>query len=308
MLLPSLQFDHSAQHFQANASENYADLLPGLDRPLSVTFQLTRGCNFRCIYCSEPPGIRSRPLEEMKRIVDNLAGTRRIILSGGEPMVYRHFWELLEYIRPRFELVVLSTNASRITIAEALRLKEYVDYIDVTVDGPRRQHDLIRGHYDLVARGLHAIAAAEIPLSIICVYLPGNKDVMHYICQTGDFLDARKVKILTPIPKGESKNIFTEFVSSEEIAALTAFLKAEKEKNGWKVRITISDWTKIGPGHAILVEPDGRAVASPVWYDKDCLRPFGNLHNESGTDVWSNYEFKENHLKKYLETTLDVIA
>jgi hypothetical protein len=33
---------------------------------------------------------------------------------------------------------------------------------------------------------------------------------------------------------------------------------------------------RIGPGHAILVEPDGRAGASPVWQAPDCLEPFGN--------------------------------
>jgi len=104
-----------------------------------------------------------------------------------------------------------------------------------------------------------------------------------------------------------SKNIFAGFVPTGEIDALTAYLRREKERNGWRVRITISDWTRIGQGHAILVEPDGRAIASPVWEHPDCLLPFGNLAEEDMEDLWQKYPYKENHMNKYLENTLIVV-
>jgi MoaA/NifB/PqqE/SkfB family radical SAM enzyme len=166
----------------------------------------------------------------MKQMIDKLKGMRRIIFSGGEPMMYKYFWEILEYARDKFELVVLSTNASRITREAATRLKGLVDYVDVTVDGPRKQHDLIRGHYDEVIRGLMHVALEDIPRSIICVYLPGNCDVIHYICHTGDMLGAHKVKILTPIPKGRSQGIFADFVTGDELVNLKIPRRGKTEK------------------------------------------------------------------------------
>jgi len=141
MLLPTVRFDDQAQCFKATEDEQTDALISSMDRPLSLTFQLTRNCNFRCVYCSEPPGIRSRTKDEVLDMIDKLRGMRRIIFSGGEPMAYKYFWESLEHAQGKFDLIVLSTNASFITRDAAARLKDLVDYVDVTVDGPRRQHD-----------------------------------------------------------------------------------------------------------------------------------------------------------------------
>jgi MoaA/NifB/PqqE/SkfB family radical SAM enzyme len=307
MLLPTVRFDDGEQRFTADDAEATDGLVAAMDRPLSLTFQLTRNCNFRCVYCSEPPGIRTRTLPEVLDMIDKLSGMRRIIFSGGEPMAYKHFWTALEHAQGKFELVVLSTNASLVTRDAAARLKDLVDYVDVTVDGPRRQHDAIRGQYDKVIRGLRRIAEEDIPLSVICVYMDGNRDVIHYIAQTGDIFGARKVKVLTTIPKGLSKNLFEDFTTGEQLERLYDSLQREKQRNGWTPRITIADWMRIGEGHAILVEPDGRAVASPVWHEPDCIAPFGNLHTQTAAELWQAFPFKRHHLDKYLERTMLVL-
>lgn len=309
--LPELTFDPEAQCFKALGGETTGDLVSRMDRPLSLTFQLTRDCNFSCTYCSEPPGIRSRSHEDLLAMIDKLTGMRRIILSGGEPMQYRRFWEVLEFCQDRFEQVVLSTNASMITREAAARLRELVDYVDITVDGPRHQHNLIRGSYDWVIRGLRRVAEEEIPLSVICVYMSkdgvSNKRLIHYICQTGDIFDAKKVKILTTIPKGYSTNLFADFSTGEELEQLRDFLDEQRKLCGWRPRITIADWMRIGAGHAILIEPDGRAVASPVWTEQQCVTPFGNLHVQTAAELWAAFPYKNEHLDKYLERTMIVM-
>jgi MoaA/NifB/PqqE/SkfB family radical SAM enzyme len=103
---------------------------------------------------------------------------------------------------------------------------------------------------------------------------------------------AKKVKILTTIPKGYSRNLFEDFTTGEELDELEEFLTAEREACGWLPRITIADWMKIGAGHAILIEPDGRAVASPVWQELDCIAPFGNLHEQTANQLWEAYPYK----------------
>lgn len=307
MLLPQVTFDDDQQCFITADGETTDGLVSGMTMPLSATFQLTRNCNFKCVYCSEPPGIRTRPLEEVLAMIDKLAGMRRIIFSGGEPMAYKHFWTALEHAQGKFERIVLSTNASMITRDAAARLRDLVHYVDITVDGPRRQHNDIRGQYDKVIRGLSRVAEEGIPLSVICVYLGRNKHVINYIAHTGDIFGARKVKILTTIPKGMSRNLFEDFTTGEELDQLHDYLQAEKQRNGWTPRITIADWMRIGPGHAILIEPDGRAIASPVWDAPDCLQPFGNLHEDTAAGLWDQFPYKQNHLNKYLERTMVVL-
>jgi MoaA/NifB/PqqE/SkfB family radical SAM enzyme len=307
MLLPTVHFDDEAQCFKADRQEATDALLAQMDLPLSATFQLTRNCNFTCVYCSEPPGIPTRTLEDVLAMVDKLAGMRRIIFSGGEPMAYKHFWTVLEHAQGKFERIVLSTNASMITRDGAARLKDLVHYIDITVDGPRRQHDKIRGNYDWVIRGLRRVAEEQIPLSVICVYMSGNKKVINYIAQTGDIFGAKKVKILTTIPKGMSKNLFEDFTTGQELEDLYAYLQREKHNNGWQPRITIADWMRIGAGHAILIEPDGRAIASPVWDAPDCLVPFGDLHEQTAQQMWRAFPYKQQHLDKYLERTMMIV-
>lgn len=328
--LPELRFDHVEQCYRTADTNSTEDLIEKMTVPLSATYQLTRFCNLKCVYCSEPPDGVSTKLDVHLERIDRLAGMRRIIVAGGEPMVYKHFWPFMEYIRDKFEVVVLSTNAVMIGPDEAARLEGLVDYIDITLDGPRRQHDAIRGDYPKVTRGLMAVALARIPLSVICVYMPpernmlaaprpGNRDVIHYICQQADLLGAVKTKILTPIPKGRSENIFEEFVARRELDDLADFLAVEKDRNGWRSRIIISDWTRIGKGHAWLIEPDGRVVASPVWGMPDCVHPFGSMaappairrgesfeYDLDAAALWAAYPYRKQHLAKYLERTLIV--
>ncbi|QQR52356.1 radical SAM protein [bacterium] len=173
--LPELQFDHQEQCYRNESGQSTTELVAQMTAPLSATYQLTRFCNLKCVYCSEPPDGVSTPLGLHLERVDRLAGMRRIIVAGGEPMVYKHFWPFMEYLRDRFEVVVLSTNAVFIGPDEASRLKELVDYVDVTLDGPRRQHNAIRGDYAKVTRGMMSVAIAGIPLSAICVYMPAEQ-------------------------------------------------------------------------------------------------------------------------------------
>lgn len=90
-LLPNVRFDADDQCYKTDDALNVEDLVAAMTMPLSATYQSTRDCNLRCAYCSEPPGIRTSPLELHKEKIDKLAGMRRIILSGGEPMDYPHF-------------------------------------------------------------------------------------------------------------------------------------------------------------------------------------------------------------------------
>lgn len=78
--MEKIRFDHKEQHFRLNSKEF---VIP--EYPLTVTLQITRRCNLQCPYCSESEFISDPTLKEIEKMIKNLKGVNRIIISGGEP-------------------------------------------------------------------------------------------------------------------------------------------------------------------------------------------------------------------------------
>ncbi|MEM5879242.1 MAG: radical SAM protein [Candidatus Aenigmatarchaeota archaeon] len=296
-----IRFDYEEQHFILESEEF---VIP--EYPLTMTSQITRRCNLNCIYCSESGFIPDPSQEELKRMVNNLKGVERVIVSGGEPTLRRDLFSILEIYKNNFNVVAMSTNATSIDLETAKRLSKYVNYVDVTIDGPRHIHNRIRGSYDKVMYGLWNLKQAGVEFSIVMVLLEENIDYVSHVAQISDVLGAKKLKILTPIPKGRGKTIVSKKPSSLKIKEVFDYLKQQKDKVGWNTRITLTDWENIGEGHALLIHPNGDVVASPVWSKESCIDYVGNILEENIKDIWAKYPYKENHVKKYIEKTLMV--
>ncbi len=78
----------------------------------------TYDCNLDCTYCYAR-GVGHSPdehmsLDDLRSVLDWAAeaGVDSLLLSGGEPTVYRHFAELLNYARDRKMVVNLTTNGN----------------------------------------------------------------------------------------------------------------------------------------------------------------------------------------------------
>lgn len=296
--MENFSFDLKKQHFFLNGTEI---TIP--DLPLTITLQITRNCNLKCIYCSESEYIPDPSLEEIFKMIKNLNGVPRIIISGGEPTLRNDLIPILKECKKNFDIVAMASNCTQI-IDEQL---EYLDYLDVTIDGPRKIHNKIRGSYEETIKGILKLKEYNKDFSIVMVLLEQNKNYVSYIANIADFIGAKKLKILCPIPKGRGKKVFKNKISSKEIISIGKDLEINKEELGWKIHISLTNWEQIGEGHAILIHPNGDLVASPVWTKEGCLDYIGNILNESIKNLWLNYPYKTNHVKKYIEKTLITI-
>ena len=90
------------------------------DRLLSMEIEFSRDCNFRCTYCYVED--RTASPDEMSRgeIKDVLLqakslGARKIILLGGEPSIYPHLTEMLDFLAHQSFAVEMFTNGSGVT-------------------------------------------------------------------------------------------------------------------------------------------------------------------------------------------------
>jgi mycofactocin radical SAM maturase len=124
----------------------------GLDAPICLTWELTYACNLECVHCLSSSGRRD-PDElttaEAKRVLDELRELQvfYINIGGGEPMIRRDFFELVEYSIGQGIGVKFSTNGAFIDAERARRLTA-LDYLDVQIslDGTDAvTNDAVRG-------------------------------------------------------------------------------------------------------------------------------------------------------------------
>ena len=139
-------------------------LKAGLDAPICLTWELTYACNLQCVHCLSSSGQRDpRELStaEAKRVIDELRDLQvfYINIGGGEPMIRRDFFDIVEYSVSNGIGVKFSTNGAFIDAATARRLAA-LDYLDIqlSIDGAdEATNDAVRGAGSLGerARPLH---------------------------------------------------------------------------------------------------------------------------------------------------------
>src|SRR5579862_2865073 len=116
--------------------------------PLSVQLDITYRCNERCVHCYlDHDDHGEMTTAEIKGVLDQLAdaGVFFLTLSGGEVLMRRDFFEIVEYARGLLFNVKIKTNAVMIHAAEAQRIRELgVEQVQLSVYSHRPEiHDAI---------------------------------------------------------------------------------------------------------------------------------------------------------------------
>ncbi|HJW96755.1 MAG TPA: anaerobic ribonucleoside-triphosphate reductase activating protein [archaeon] len=110
------------------------------------------GCNFRCPFCHnrelvlEPEKSGSIPEQE---VLDFLEGRREwldgIVVSGGEPTIYRDLPEFFGKLKGLGYPVKLDTNGTNPGMLKELMEKGLVDYIAMDIKGPLESYGKASG-------------------------------------------------------------------------------------------------------------------------------------------------------------------
>ena len=136
-------------------------LKAGLDAPICLTWEITYACNLQCVHCLSSSGTRDpRELstDQAKAVLDELRDLQvfYINIGGGEPMIRKDFFEILQHAEANDIGVKFSTNGTYITAENARRLAamNYLD-IQISLDGVDvATNDAVRG------KGSYATAMA----------------------------------------------------------------------------------------------------------------------------------------------------
>ena len=145
------------------------DLRTGLDAPICLTWELTYGCNLACVHCLSSSGRRDPhelTTDECLAVLDELAALQvfYVNVGGGEPLVRRDFFTILDGASERGIGVKFSTNGALLDAQAAHRLAA-MDYVDVQIslDGASAlTNDGVRGRgsYAAARRAMDHLAAA----------------------------------------------------------------------------------------------------------------------------------------------------
>jgi MoaA/NifB/PqqE/SkfB family radical SAM enzyme len=145
-----------------------APLLPRVDPiehlPIVILYPHSR-CNCRCVMCDIwritdkreiDPGDLASWLPEWRRL-----GVRRVVLSGGEPLMHSSFSPLCEALRGAdIGITLLSTGL--LLSRHAADVARYCDDVVVSLDGPRAVHNEVRNiprAYEKLRDGVRAVKA-----------------------------------------------------------------------------------------------------------------------------------------------------
>ena len=158
-------------------------------RPEGVTFELTYGCNLRCVHCYNPTH-RALPHElttsEICSLLNQIAelGVLTITFTGGEPSVRPDIEHILRHARRQGLVIQLLTNATRITPSFVTVLREVgVAQINVSIYGATEaiyeRMTGVAGSYRQFRQGLTYLANGQLPVIVRMPVTTINYEEIH---------------------------------------------------------------------------------------------------------------------------------
>jgi radical SAM protein with 4Fe4S-binding SPASM domain len=120
-------------------------------KPLYVKLKVFYGCNLKCEMCNHWRETRQTPvpIERFKEVIRELGelGTKKIHISGGEPMLRPQISDLVELASAQGIKVTMTSNGTLVDKVKAKRLVEGgLRGVNISIDSPnRKMHEKIRG-------------------------------------------------------------------------------------------------------------------------------------------------------------------
>ncbi len=270
---------------------------PDMTYPISVEMTLTNACNMNCVYCSDAM-LRSRQgmteqisLEEFKRLFDDLAkgGTKGIVIEGGgEPTLYSHFDEVVDYARGSGLAVGLITNGSRRLPEETLSKFEW---IRVSLDASTAEE----------YKELKGVGFYERVLDNIAYYARHCPAV-----GVGYVVTSRNISQIEPLVMRlrEMKAAYIQLrpvVDCDELyprGVDLSYLKVYRT-NGFGVQVDGMVENAEGGNHGLpcyassitsVISGDGSVYICGRLNIYDWLKPIGNIKEKSFSEIWGGEE------------------
>lgn len=209
--------------------------------PAGVLWDLTSKCNLRCRHCVVSAGEECNDelgFEDCCRLIDEFAdfGVAQLILSGGEPMIRKDFFDIAEYVASRNILIQVATNGTLVDELAAEKLANIGARAQVSLDSSIPAiHDTFRqslGSWQKTVDGIKLLVKAGVPVTLAAAVTTMNIDNIPELYELGKELEVHTFRILPFVPSGRGAEALDLEVKPERMQELTEFLLGKREADG----------------------------------------------------------------------------
>lgn len=297
-------------------------------------------CNCRCVMCdiwkanAQKRELTDRDLEPHLDAFRRLR-VRRVLLTGGEPLMHSNLWTLARMLKLEgIRLTLITTGL--LLASEAENVARFCDDVVVSIDGSRTVHDAVRrtpGGFDRIAAGIAAVKQMHRRLPIVarCVIQKMNYADLPNIVTAARELGIDGVSFLAadvssqafnrPVPWDEPRQQlvaldrvdlqpFAEAIEKtilERDADFRSGFVMEDPSRLWRLhqyyaaRLGIGDFPRIrcnAPWVSAVVDADG--AVRPCFFHQ----PFGHLDGDRPIDQVLNSDRAVN-FRRHLDVATD---
>jgi MoaA/NifB/PqqE/SkfB family radical SAM enzyme len=217
---------------------NYIGIFLFKKQPLrTIDFAPTYRCNMSCEHCfaavlknNAKPLLSVKDYARIAREADKL-GAVHIAFQGGEPLVQKNIFEIIEAIKPSRFIVSLTTNGYLITEDIILRLKQLqVDMLTISIDsGIPEEHNMFRHNQNAFQKALDAVDCALKHGISVCINTmvthqnlrgDGFKKIINF-CEQKNL----KLTVMFPAMAGKWQKAYELMLTPEDHAYLNIIMK-----------------------------------------------------------------------------------
>jgi MoaA/NifB/PqqE/SkfB family radical SAM enzyme len=235
-----------------------------LSAPIGVSWELTKKCNSKCIFCCNDAGGSSDEecsVEQIEKIVDVLKewGCIRVIVGGGEPFVREDIREILEIFKRKNFKPAIATNGIKLNDEYFELINDVCITLQISLDTLKEEiYQRLRGvdACGLVKKAIEKYGRKTSNMRVVTVVNKYNIDELEDIAE---FLENNGVTqwfVFKMLPAGRGIRVFDELVVEDNLVEN----KLKNIKNKFK-NLAVWYWgSSVCNGLAVYITEKGRFV------------------------------------------------
>jgi len=222
----------------------------GGNKPRLVFWEVTKGCNLRCIHCRASATELSSPTDLSTKtalgIIDQIAAATNpiLVLSGGEPLYRSDIFQLASYATDKGLRVALATNGTLVTKEVARMIVDAgIKRVSISLDGADSiTHDTFRGipgAFDAAVYGLRNLKARGMSVQINMTIARHNARQLPQVLALAKSLGADALHTFLLVPVGCGVDIAAEqMVPPEEYEEMLNWFYDQSLEGGIELKAT----------------------------------------------------------------------
>lgn len=219
-------------------------------RPRLIFWEVTKGCNLRCIHCRATATELSSPLDlpttKALNLIEQVSqyALPILVLSGGEPLFRADIFQLARYATDRGLRVALATNGTLVSKEIAQKIADAgVRRVSISLDGAdAATHDAFRGipgAFDAALRGFRNLKELGMSVQINTTIARHNAHQLPAVLELVRSIGADALHTFLLVPVGCGVDIAAEqMVPPAEYEEILNWFYDRSQEGGIELKAT----------------------------------------------------------------------